>query len=1575
MKKTFFFNLVLILISSVAYGQLNYPAYSTDNDGGADPPPQPIRITNNITFPMETHSWKSNMHFDLYDWGGYTQWVHLIADPMVVHCPKTGGGPLISNEELQAIYNYGNGNPHTRADHENAIAFEVLPMSGSVGAPSLDAYSDWGAEVIWNNGDLRAIMHNGSPYVQFYSNDGGVILKLTDPATIWYHEGNTIGIEVQYESWYDQYSGYTYSGYTGNYAVYAPEGATWEVTDVNGKLQLTSSLAGKNYCAISSIRNQYSETKKVETLEYLEKSAFNFFTDTRVSWEYNESTGDVITTFTADVDRKEGNGPVLYALYPHQWMNYEGSFSDVSFNSGRGEMKVIETNGSFQTVMKNHGILPHFPLVAGAGSGFDSDKLKGYVQDIITAGEGQTIFQNNEIYSTAVSIGRTAQVIEIADQLGMNAERDTIMAWVRRAVENWLSYKDTGDDCWFYYVPHYGALMGYPHNDGMHTDDNLNDFHFQVGYFIKAACYLAKHDPQWEADWGDRVELLIRSANAYDRNDDLFPFLRHMDPYQGHSWATGSSDFNTGSNQESSSECMNYNTAVALWGMVTGNDEIRDFGIWLSATEAEATLQYWWDYKDINYPHGTDHGDAQHTFYNDAEYHYPMAGFIYGDKQEFGTWFGSEQQNQQEFPIGINLLPMTAASTYLARDTEYIEEDLINWFLNKYGSVNRWNELFWEYLALANPERALEFYNSQPYGESQPSPPSETDAHYYHWIHNMVAMGPFRSDITANTPSYGVFGRGDELTYVVYNPTDNDLSVKFSDGAIVNVPAGELIAEAEPGGLFACIESPKNKDVIIDEDKNGSETITLDASCSINTEGAITSYDWEINGNSSGSGITRSITLDNGTHKIKLTITADNGDKSSVEIEIFITDGDPIAIAGPDQLLTDNDGNGSETVTLDGSESFDAVGNIVSWEWTENGNSIGSGEVIDATVNVGSHNIKLTVTDNEGNTGSDDLVVEVVPEIAQNATIWVSSEDEDRNNVIDNDLATSWTSVESNDPQWLAMDFGSVVSFDQVDISWHDRFFFTDYEVQVSNDSEFGNVQVIASVSEGKRDDVSFNSDLTGRYMRIYGTKSNSGRGEFFDSSGNFKAVVVSSGGSAPTITFVPLIDNLGTSFCYLVLNVNGSDVGSYNTIPNEPYTVSNVNEGDEVKFKYNYTMPNGNGVISDEFTFVVGQVEGGNVYGIAEVDVFSGDFTPVDNDGDGYDSTTDCNDNDADVNPGATEIPDNDVDENCDGVLGITDNDKDGYGINDDCDDTNANINPGATDIPDNGIDENCDGVDATSDADNDGYAVPEDCDDNNADINPGATEIPDNDVDENCDGVLGITDNDEDGYGINDDCDDTNADINPGATEIPNNGIDEDCDGSDLTTGNDCVASTDDYNYTVTQLDGTNTLEAVFESKVSSSWVYMYVKVGTGSYQSAVPQRDGNTFTFTLDRHPSTQPVFEDGMEVTFYFTYQHNHNPGQSNTPEAVYIIGSGCSTLKSAKASSSSEINTKAVVYPNPVKNTLYIKGIDSNDTYSIYSIDGIKVKEGRGNAVNLQNVDAGIYILITKDNQMIQFVKE
>ncbi|MCM4082420.1 glycosyl hydrolase [Paractinoplanes hotanensis] len=77
------------------------------------------------------------------------------------------------------------------------------------------------------------------------------------------------------------------------------------------------------------------------------------------------------------------------------------------------------------------------------------------------------------------------------------------------------------------------------------------------------------------------VDLLIRVANNYDRNDTRFPYLHDFDIYAGHDWASWHGAFGAGNNQESSAEGQNLANALIQWGQAIGNNVVRDAGIWI----------------------------------------------------------------------------------------------------------------------------------------------------------------------------------------------------------------------------------------------------------------------------------------------------------------------------------------------------------------------------------------------------------------------------------------------------------------------------------------------------------------------------------------------------------------------------------------------------------------------------------------------------------------------------------------------------------------------------------------------------------------------------------------------------------------------------------------------------------------------------------------------------------------------------------------------------------------------------------------------------------------------------------
>jgi hypothetical protein len=86
----------------------------------------------------------------------------------------------------------------------------------------------------------------------------------------------------------------------------------------------------------------------------------------------------------------------------------------------------------------------------------------------------------------------------------------------------------------------------------------------------------------------------------------------------------------------------------------------------------------------------------------------------------------------------------------------------------------------------------------------------------------------------------------------------------------------------------------------------------------------------------------------------------------------------PVADAGSDQTLTDDDGDGLEWVALDGGASVDPEGTPVGYEWYEADTLIAGGMAPTVSLAVGVHTITLVVSDDRGATDSDDLRVTIV---------------------------------------------------------------------------------------------------------------------------------------------------------------------------------------------------------------------------------------------------------------------------------------------------------------------------------------------------------------------------------------------------------------------------------------------------------------------------------------------------------------------------------------------------------------------------------------------------------------------
>ena len=324
-------------------------------------------------------------------------------------------------------------------------------------------------------------------------------------------------------------------------------------------------------------------------------------------------------------------------------------------------------------------------------------------------------------------------------------------------------------DRFFAHDPIWSTLIGYPASYG--ADTELNDHHFHYGYFIMAASVIARFDDEWAGHdaWGGMINLLIKDAANWDRDDERFCFLRHMEPYVGYSYASGHAGFAAGNNQESSSEAMNFAAAVVSWGAETGQHEIRDLGLFLMSMETQAIERYWFDVDQEIFPEPMPH---------------PVAGIVWDSGADYATWWTGNPEEIQ----GINILPVTAGSLYLGQRTDSIERCWDHLLERNGGEPTVWQDVLWSYLALANPAMALQRFDSNTgyWPEA-----GDSRARTYHWLSALEGLGQVDTDVIGDAPHSAVFINGQTRTYVAYNPDDVDAQVTFSDGQTLCVPAGE----------------------------------------------------------------------------------------------------------------------------------------------------------------------------------------------------------------------------------------------------------------------------------------------------------------------------------------------------------------------------------------------------------------------------------------------------------------------------------------------------------------------------------------------------------------------------------------------------------------------------------------------------------------------------------------------------------------------------------------------------------------------------------------------------------------
>jgi len=729
----------------------------------------------------------------------------------------------------------------------------------------VDGWGDWHVRVQYGSGtpNLTATFVKGSAFTFCEYEGGEAQLALVDAddnavdgssTSVFYDGGNVLGVSV------------TANGQQKDYGIFAPEGVTFDGVG-DGSLSsnpiTTSGLIDNDgYLSIAPMPDATPET-----IQEFANYAYNFVTDTTVDWEYVQADGDgnpvseVRTTFDYTLDQKaeSSNAETLSWLFPHHWKYTDATLKTDTLWSAKGSLR-LWAGSSFQTTKTYRGILPMLP-----GSQLDSTaqaNVTSYIDDLIADSSSSGTGPYSEwtppaaTYWVGKTLFRNTAAAPIAEQhASESANAGIFLEAVRKRLENWFdatsteftidetTYSSTNDSGssreLFYYDTTFGTMLGFPSGE-FYLSRAMNDHHFHWGYFVYAASEVARQNPSWVDEYGDMVELLIRDYANWERpaNDgdpttstsaidtttpknapkDAFPFLRNFDAYAGHSWAGGFGSWN-GNNQESSSEAVNAYAAMIRWGEITGNDALRDAGVFLYTQEVHAVWEYWFDSVDDSQPDdwGTGVTDASYAPTGSS---FETATKVRGIGYDRSLWWSPSDPVEH---YGINWIPTGGHSFYLGREKDYANS---NWqslldAREQYDGISDpdrnflagWKAAAWSYRAFSNPDDAVTIADGvMTSGGPLMKDGGNSGPAAYQFVHALDAMGT-PDEVTADTPFYQTFSDGTERTYVVYNASDTSTTVTFSDGYSMSVAANALAAESSTANYSpdeSAPESPAN---------------------------------------------------------------------------------------------------------------------------------------------------------------------------------------------------------------------------------------------------------------------------------------------------------------------------------------------------------------------------------------------------------------------------------------------------------------------------------------------------------------------------------------------------------------------------------------------------------------------------------------------------------------------------------------------------------------------------------------------------------------------------------------------
>lgn len=331
-------------------------------------------------------------------------------------------------------------------------------------------------------------------------------------------------------------------------------------------------------------------------------------------------------------------------------------------------------------------------------------------------GNNQT---SNDVYGfgkTGAKYGRLAVIADEllplgfpqCDSIGRNI-RDTL----KHNLNSWLNGRPNPiilgsnlKDSLMYDTKFGGIISSLSYDQGYYQDFGnafYNDHHLQYGYWAYMSAAIARKDQQWVTQYGNKIVDILRDIGNPSTQDPYFTPHRMLDWYDGNSWANGMYDAGAGRNQESSSEAANAWYGMYLYGMATNNQNIKNTGRLMLASEIRAARYY--------YHIGPNNSIYPPSYTNS----WRIVGNLWHALITNSTFFGKLPR----YVYGIQMIPTTPATEELLNrpysqqiyDFALKNDSVFMWTGQITTGIFNWTTICVAAQAYGYPDTALVFYN------------------------------------------------------------------------------------------------------------------------------------------------------------------------------------------------------------------------------------------------------------------------------------------------------------------------------------------------------------------------------------------------------------------------------------------------------------------------------------------------------------------------------------------------------------------------------------------------------------------------------------------------------------------------------------------------------------------------------------------------------------------------------------------------------------------------------------------------------------------------------------------------